>query len=103
MTKEGEVSGAAPMPAISFMDNPLAPEVFATAATGFLVNAGNVHITFEAMRVNHVTSPGPVNRVVIGRVVMPLIAAQGLLVGLYDILKKQGYDPLSAPQQQTMQ
>ena len=80
-------------PPVSFIDNPHAPEVFSTHATGFFLNQGNVHITFESVRVNHVTSPGPVNRVVIARLVMPLASAEGLAMGLYDFLKKQGIDP----------
>ena len=72
--------------AVTFLDNPHAPAVFADAAAGFFITAGNVHITLESARVNHVTTPGPVNRVVIARLVMPISGAQGLAAGLYDFL-----------------
>jgi hypothetical protein len=75
---------------LTFINNPHAPDFFATGATGFFLNQGNVHITFEALRVDHTSSPGPVNRVVIGRLVMPLAAAQGMAAGLYDFLKSHG-------------
>lgn len=80
-------------PPVTFLDNAFAPEVFSTRAVGFFFNEGNVHITFESVRINHVTTPGPVNRVVIGRVVMPLAGAQSLAVGLFDFLKTQGLAP----------
>jgi len=48
-------------PPINFLDNPAAPDIFADAATGFFINHGNIRITFEAIRVNHETTPGPIN------------------------------------------
>jgi hypothetical protein len=88
-------------PKLGFIDNPHAPELFSTAATGFFVGEGCVHITFESVRVNHVTSPGPVNRVVIGRLIMPVAGAQALAIGLYDFLTKHGMDV--APSKEKMQ
>ena len=82
---------------INFVDDPHAPEVFATEVVGFLVNSGNVHITFATPRVDHVTSPGPINRVVNARLVMPVQGAQALAAGLYDFLKTHGLDPVPAP------
>lgn len=49
-----------------FIDNPHAPDIFSDGATGFFFLNGNLRITFEAARVNHISSPGPVSRVVIG-------------------------------------
>jgi len=77
-------------PPINFIDNPHAPEIFATDATGFWLNDGCLHITFEAARVDHSTNPGPLNRVVVGRLVMSMAGAQSLAFGLYDFLKRQG-------------
>ncbi len=86
-------------PSMKFIDNPLAPEIFAGAAAGFLLMNGNVHITFTVPRPDH--DPGhlghPMNTVVVGRVVMPLAGAQGLVHGLYDFLKRRGFDPLTKP------
>jgi hypothetical protein len=63
-------------PAFGFLDNPHAPDVFADAATAFFLVSGNLRITFEALRVNHVSTPGPVNRLVIGRFLPPKRSAQ---------------------------
>jgi|SRR5690348_3852946 hypothetical protein len=77
----------------TIMDDPRAPEVFAEGALGFFLKDGNVHVTFSAARIDHRTSPGQVNRVVIGRIVMPIAGACGLAVGLYDFMKKHGAIP----------
>jgi hypothetical protein len=47
MTKQDEA------PAVAFIDDPHAPEVFAPEAVGFFLNAGNVHVTFVSPRVNN--------------------------------------------------
>jgi hypothetical protein len=86
-------NGPSPPPLI---DNPLAPEFFADEATGFFIHQGNVSITFASARVDHRSDPGPVSRVVVGRVVLPVAAAAGLAVGLYDFLRKMGIDPVGA-------
>jgi hypothetical protein len=75
------------------IDNPLAPEFFADEATGFFIHQGNISITFSSARVDHRSNPGPVSRVVVGRVVLPITAAAGLAVGLYDFLRQMGIDP----------
>ena len=77
----------------TFIDSPHAPEVFSEGAYGFMLKHGNVHLTLTAVRVNHCTMPGPANRVVVGRVVLPVAGAQALAVGLYDFLKSMGVDP----------
>jgi hypothetical protein len=76
----------------NFSDNPNAPEIFASAATGFFVANGNITITFESARADHAESPGPIYRAVVGRVVMPAASAQALAIGLFDFLEKQGFD-----------
>jgi hypothetical protein len=76
-------------PKLEFLDNPHAPEVFADAAAGFFNFSGNIRITFESVRVNHITVPGPVNRVVIGRLVMPMEAAEAMAKGLLDFINQQ--------------
>lgn len=75
-------------PPVGFLDNPHAPEVFVDECTGFFVFNGCVRLTFESARVNHVTSPGPVNRVVVGRIVMPVGAAERLRDFLIESLKR---------------
>ena len=76
----------------NFVDNPEAPEIFSSGATGFFVANGNITVTFDSARADHSQSPGPVYRAVVGRIVMPAAAAQGLAVGLFDFLEKQGFD-----------
>lgn len=72
-----------------FVDNPHAPDVFADYATGFFTMNGSLRITFEAARVNHATAPGPINRVVIGRLVMPESAAESMARDILAFLDKQ--------------
>jgi hypothetical protein len=88
---------------VPFIDNPLAPEFAATEAAGFFLHAGNVYITFAAPRLNHGNNPPITSRVVIGRLCMPIIGAQGLAANLYDFLKKQGLDPVPTPEKDKLQ
>jgi hypothetical protein len=81
---------------VSFVDNPHSPEIFADEACGFFVHNGVVRITFCAARCDHSMSPGPLNRVVNGRVVIPLANAQALALGLLEFLKKAAPDPTQA-------
>ncbi|HEY2048857.1 MAG TPA: hypothetical protein VGH03_05915 [Caulobacteraceae bacterium] len=83
-------------PKVNFIDNPHAPEVFASNVSGFAHVAGNIVITLESVRIDHSADPGPVNRVVVGRLMLPVNAAQGLVVGLNDYLNKLGLDPTVA-------
>jgi hypothetical protein len=57
--------------------------------SGFFNFNGNIRITFESLRVDHSTSPGPLARVVIGRLVMPLATAKALARGLLDFIVQQ--------------
>src|SRR5262245_24146818 len=82
---------------VSFVDAPFAPDVFADEASGFFVRNGIISITFASARCDHSSSPGPVNRVVIGRLVMPVAGAQDLAVGLYDFLAQRGLAPKITP------
>ena len=78
-------------PSIIMVDNPLAPELYASGATGFFVSNGMITITLESLRPDHSDKPGPLTRVVVGRLVMPAAGAQGLAIGLFDFLEKQGF------------
>jgi hypothetical protein len=77
--------------AIAFHDNPMAPEIYASGATGFFVSNNTISITLESLRADHAEMPGPLQRVVVGRLVMPAAGAQGLAIGLFDFLEKQGF------------
>jgi hypothetical protein len=79
-------------PTMTFLDNPHAPDVFADALTGFFLLNGNIRLTFESARVNHSTSPGPVTRVVIGRLVIPIAIAENMakeLLAFIEQMKQQ--------------
>jgi len=70
-------------------DNPHAPDVFADTASGLFIFNGNLRLTLESVRVNHVSTPGPVSRVVIGRLVMPLAGAEAMARGILEFIEKQ--------------
>jgi hypothetical protein len=72
-----------------FLDNPHAPDVFADGLTGLFVWNGNFRLTFEALRVSHISTPGPVNRVVIGRLVLPIAAAEAMARSILDMIERQ--------------
>lgn len=74
---------------ITFINNPYGPEVFADAAAGWFNFNGVVRIAFEAARVNHVQTPGPIDRVVIGRLAMPIDAAENMARGLLAFIEQQ--------------
>ena len=90
-------------PPNNFVDDPHATEIFASAAVGFMVGSGTIHVTFVSTRVNHETYPGPINRVVNLRLVMSTLGAQEMAVELYDFLKANGLDPAPRPASSKMQ
>ena len=77
------------LPAPTLLDNPQAPDIFADASTGWFLHNGNIRITFESARISHLSNPGPLNRVVIGRLVMPVAAAEQMATELLAFLKQQ--------------
>ncbi|PHR18138.1 MAG: hypothetical protein COA37_21165 [Hoeflea sp.] len=72
-----------------FIDTPHAPDFFADGAAGFFNLNGNIKVTLSSFRVNHGANPGPVNRVVIGRLVMPLAAAEAFAKELLAFIETQ--------------
>lgn len=77
-----------PAPQLPLFDNPLAPELFVFVLSGAAFFGGNIHLTFESPKMNHAASPPSVNRVVVGRLVIPLVGAEGLRDFLADYLPK---------------
>ena len=65
-------------PEMQFVDNPLAPDIFADGLSGRFLRDGNVRMTFETVRTSHAGSSEPKTRVVIGRLVMPIDAAENM-------------------------
>ena len=70
-----------------FLDNPYAPDAFATEASGFVLIGGNVGVTFETLKVDH--STGQTNRVVVARLLMPLECAKRFSDALAGFLAQQ--------------
>ena len=64
-------------PDIKFVDNPLAPELYASGATGFFVSNGTITITLESIRADHAEKPGPLSRTVVARLTMPAARRAG--------------------------
>jgi mannitol-1-phosphate 5-dehydrogenase len=75
-------------PELQFVDNPMAPDIFADGLSGYFLKDGNVRMTFETVRESHVSSPGSMSRIVIGRLVMPIDAAENMARGVLDFIQK---------------
>jgi hypothetical protein len=80
----------------ALIDSPHAPTVYATGIAGLWLNQGSVHMTFETARIDHSTSPGAIQRVAIGTLVMPVGAAQAFAVALFKFLSERGQPPPEA-------
>jgi hypothetical protein len=78
------------------IDDPHAPEFFATSCCGFSIGQGHVTLTFESARCNHFDPQGSMNRVVVGRIVLPIQAAQALVIELNTSLQRSGFNPSRA-------
>jgi hypothetical protein len=78
------------------LDDPFAPEVFASGCCGFSIGQGHVTLTFESVRCNHYDQAGEMSRVVVSRVVLPIQAAQALVLELNTSLQRSGYSPTRA-------
>lgn len=86
-----------PEATINFIDNPNAPEVHTTGHAGLWMHMGNVHVSLGAGRVDHTSSPGPINHVVIARFVMPAPAA----LEMANQIQRMLADPKGPPQAPT--
>src|SRR3954468_20527075 len=71
-----------------FIDVPEAPEIFADLLSGTFWHNGVLRMTFESARINHEKHPGPLYRVVVGRVVMPIAAAENMARMILDAIEK---------------
>ncbi|PLC06393.1 hypothetical protein CY658_04990 [Variovorax sp. RO1] len=82
---------------VNFIDNPHAPEIFSHGYSGLWRNGGLLHITFEAPRIDHGSNPGPINRVVVGRLVIPIEAAMHLADNIKGFLSNPEVAPPLPP------
>lgn len=93
------VPTSAPVPAQdlpALIDNPFAPEIFATGLAGFANLSGMIVVTLESARCDHARQPPSLERVVVGRVALTSAAAQALVAGLNQFLEEQGLSPSKA-------
>ena len=72
------------------IDDPRAPEVYASNFSGIQLCSGNAVITFESSRADHSAGNGLINRVVVARVVMPISVAQSLVLQLHGLIDRGG-------------
>ena len=96
--KIAPIGGVEPVPTrvINLIDDPLAPEIFTSRCCGYSIGAGAITLTFESARCNHFDANGAMNRVVVGRIVMPIQAAQALVLDLNASLQGAGLSPSQA-------
>ena len=91
------MNAGAPRNPLPLIDDPKAPEIYADDAAGFFAKQGNLSITLASARADHAPSGAVARVVTVGRVTMPIAAAQRLATGLLDFLKQQGVSlPASA-------
>jgi hypothetical protein len=94
------VQAPAPAPVVAegprLIDDPHAPEFFATSCCGFSIGQGHVTLTFESARCNHFDPKSSMNRVVVSRIVLPIQAAQALVIELNTSLQRSGFNPSRA-------
>ena len=79
------------LPIRNLVHNAHSPEIFADAASGILTFAGNVRLTLEVLRSDYTTTEengNPIDRVVIGRLVMPLPQAEQMARLILDHAEK---------------
>ncbi len=82
---------------IAFTANPDASDTFADSAVGAFVNNGNVHITLAIRRCDYSRQPNVLSDVVVGRLIMPLAAAERMAQFLTDCVRKvKHHETLSA-------
>jgi hypothetical protein len=79
------------------VENMLSPEVFASEATLMSIGLGVVTITFTSLRWDNASSPPRQQKVVIGRLTMPISGARSLAAGPTDFLGKHGIEPPQRP------
>lgn len=101
--KETRETSSAPdaRPKVVFLENPHAPDVFASTLHGVSRRHGNIHMAFATERFNHSANERTVP--VIGRLVMPIEGVESMVVLLYGLLRDMGIDPLASPPKDQVQ
>ncbi len=78
---------------LTAVDNPLAPDIFADACAGIYIMNGTMKMTLESCRSNHGAEQATVNRVVIGRIVMPIVAAEAMARAILEEVDRRRHSP----------
>jgi hypothetical protein len=81
------------------VENLFAPELFASEASSFSIHSGVVTITLASHRYDNSMSPAALNKVVVGRIVLPPAGAKNLALGLYNFLSNNGLEPIARPKE----
>lgn len=68
--------------------NPFSQDIYADSAVGFFTYNGNMRITLESVRSDYTQEPIATDRVVVGRLVMPVAAAEALAKGILEQLER---------------
>jgi hypothetical protein len=80
-----------------------APELYACEIVGYTIASGNVALTLASNRAFFTAAGHETKRVVVGRVVLSLTAAQALSFELFEFLKTHGLDPAKKPHDVALQ
>ncbi len=79
-----------------FFNSPTAPDVFVDSAIGFFSFNGNMRITFEAVRSDYSQDPANLDHVVVGRLVMPVSAAEAMARTILQQIESLANQPIPA-------
>jgi hypothetical protein len=88
---------------LEIVDNLHAPEIYASEITGYTIGHGNVTLTLASSRASWNDQGVPNKRVVVGRMVLSLSAAQALSVELFGFLRNHGLDPTKKVEVRTVE
>ncbi|MBB5712459.1 hypothetical protein [Sphingomonas xinjiangensis] len=78
------------------VDNPFAPELLVTGFAGVSNLGGIIKLTLESLQCDHSRATPVLERVVVGRLALPIPAAQTLVLALNCFLEQQGFSPSQA-------
>jgi hypothetical protein len=90
-------------PKLDLIDDWHVHETYATEIVGYSLNGGNVTLTLASDRALFSSAGNETKRVVVGRAVLSLTAAQALSFELYDFLKIQDLNPGRKPDDVALQ
>ena len=93
LASRGQTSAPAQPP---LLDNPFAPELFVTGCAGFANLGGIIRVTLENLQCDHSRREPAMERVVVGRLTLPVGAAQMLVCALNAFLEEQKLSPSKA-------